>query len=328
MKAFLEYLKYKIHELFFILFAAAVMLACAWLGGGSALIFVYGFAIVLFAWLVMFVMRFLRFNKLHKTLTHLMNEIELTLENLPEPDNLIEDDYSALISRLFDNNRELFNSAEKRYNDTVDYYTVWVHQIKTPISALHLLLQTEDFPQKPEIEDNLRSIEQYVEMVLCYLRLESPADFVIKRYPLDDIIRQAVKRFSPAFIRRRLTVDFKPTDYLALTDEKWLLFVIEQLISNAVKYTKSGGVSVYLEKETLIIKDTGIGIAPEDLPRVFDKGYTGKNGREDKKASGIGLFICREICKRLGHGISISSKVGEGTAVMLDLKPTDIDIRE
>ena len=127
---------------------------------------------------------------------------------------------------------------------------------------------------------------------MTFLRLDSEStDYVLKEYALDPIICQAVRKYAPAFIMRKLTLDYKPVDVSVVTDEKWLLFVIEQLLSNALKYTLSGSVSIYLETpRTLCIADTGIGIAPEDLPRIFERGYTGINGRDDKKASGIGLY--------------------------------------
>ena len=138
---------------------------------------------------------------------------------------------------------------------------------------------------------------------------------------MDGIIRQAVKKFSPSFIQRKIRLEYRPMDWKVVTDEKWLLFVLEQILSNSLKYTRpQGKVSIErLEGEVLCIRDDGIGIAPEDIPRIFEKGYTGYNGRNDKKASGLGLYLCRRICTNLGHRIWASSALGEGTAVYLDL---------
>ena len=139
-------------------------------------------------------------------------------------------------------------------------------------------------------------------------------------------MRQAVRKFSSQFIRRKLKLDYEPLNKKVLTDEKWLLFVIEQVISNAVKYTSSGMVQIYCEEPlTLCIKDTGIGIAPEDLPRIFEKGYTGCNGRLDKKASGIGLYLCKRICGRLGHKISAESS-DNGTVIRIFLESRRLGI--
>ena len=168
-----------------------------------------------------------------------------------------------------------------------DYYTLWAHQIKTPIAAMDLILQTQELPESGSLKQSLFQIQQYVEMVLCYLRLDSETtDFVIRACPLDPIIRTALREFAPSFIHKGLQLHYTPVSCSVLTDEKWLLFVLEQLLSNAVKYTPHGSVTVCLqEPQTLVIQDTGLGIAPEDLPRVFERGYTGKLGRVDQRSA-------------------------------------------
>ena len=205
--------------------------------------------------------------------------------------------------------------------ENTDYFTMWVHQIKTPIAAMRLLLQDADTDEQRALLEQLQSVEQYVEMVLGYLRLESPSsDYVIRNYLLDDIVRQAVRKYASQFIRRKLRLEYTPLNVSVITDEKWLLFVIEQVLSNALKYTRSGSVSITLEApKTLCIRDTGIGIAPEDLPRIFEKGYTGCNGRADKRSTGIGLYLCRQIMEKLSHTIRIESEMGVGTKVYLGL---------
>ena len=165
-------------------------------------------------------------------------------------------------------------------------------------------------------------------MVLSYIRLGSNEnDFVIKEYDLDNIVRQAIRKYAPLFIRKKINLDFQPTTYKVLTDEKWLVFVIEQLLSNAIKYTNKGKISIYpLEDKKLVIEDTGIGISKEDIPRIFDKGFTGYNGRTDKKATGLGLYLCKNILDKLSHKISIESEVGVKTKVILDLSMLNVNI--
>lgn len=167
----------------------------------------------------------------------------------------------------------------------------------------------------------LLKIRQYVEMVLSYLRLDSDStDYVLREYPLDGILRQAVRKFARMFILKKITLDFQETGKTVLTDEKWLLFVVEQVLSNALKYTPSGGkIRVYGDGATVVIADNGIGIREEDQARVFEKGFTGYNGRGDKKSTGIGLYLCRLVCDRLNHGISLVSRPGQGTLVRLEL---------
>lgn len=287
----------------------------------------YGSMLSGFFGLVFLVIDFISYRRRRIILQRLAEEITLSADNIPLPQNGIEEEYTRLIRILSDTLRASENDSAERLSDMTDYYTMWVHQIKTPIAAMGLILQGGDSPEYCELSESLQRIEQYADMVLCYLRLDSDSsDLVIKEYDLDGIVRQAVRKFSSQFIRRRLKLIYEPLNKTVLTDEKWLLFVIEQIISNAVKYTPSGEVEIYCEEPlTLCIRDTGIGIAPEDLPRIFEKGYTGCNGRLDKKASGIGLYLCKRICGKLGHKISAESS-GTGTIIKLSLETQKLEI--
>ncbi|HML49138.1 MAG TPA: sensor histidine kinase [Clostridia bacterium] len=265
----------------------------------------------------------------HRRMEALGRGSALSADDLPPPRGLSEEDHQAILRRLLMDKARLESELQGRYTDLVEYYTAWVHQIKTPIASMHLTLQQEDSPMGRDISENLRQIEQYVEMVLCYLRLDSPStDYVFREYDLDGILKQALRKFATQFIHRKIRLRYEPVRFKVLTDEKWLLFVIEQLLSNALKYTPSGGtVTLALEEPgVLSVRDTGIGIAPEDLPRIFDKGYTGYNGRADKKASGIGLYLCKRICSNLRHGISAESAPGNGTVVRLNLNREKLEI--
>lgn len=250
------------------------------------------------------------------------------MENLPSPKTLMEEDYTNLILNLNKEYKTYISKSDIAKSDMIDYYTMWVHQIKTPISALKLLIQTSESEISSDLSSELFKIEQYVEMVLSYIRLGSNKnDFVLKEYDLDNIVRQAIRKYAPLFIRKKISLDFQPTNYKVLTDEKWLVFVIEQLLSNAIKYTNKGKISIYsLENKKLVIEDTGIGISKEDIPRIFDKGFTGYNGRTDKKATGLGLYLCKNILDKLSHKISIESEVGVKTKVILDLAMVNVNI--
>ncbi len=250
------------------------------------------------------------------------------MEYFPEIKSIDDADYQQIIELIQQEQKQRSTEHNIKYADMVEYYTIWAHQIKTPIAAMSLKLQNEDSELSHSIADDLHRIEQYVEMVLMFLRLDSDyTDYVIQQYSLDGIVKDAVKKFAPQFIRKRIRLDYQDTDTAVLTDEKWLSFVIEQVLSNALKYTPSGTISIYLESpKTLCIKDTGIGIAPEDLPRIFDKGYTGYNGRSDKKASGIGLYLCRRICSNLGHTITAESIPDIGTTIKINLNKEKLEL--
>ncbi|MFR6426462.1 MAG: sensor histidine kinase [Oscillospiraceae bacterium] len=173
-----------------------------------------------------------------RLLRRLEQEITLSTEQLPEPDGALEAQYQALVRALDADRRAQMTRSQRSYQDLVEYYTVWAHQIKTPIAAMRLLLQDADTDEQRALLEQLQSVEQYVEMVLGYLRLESPSsDYVIRNYALDDIVRQAVRKFASQFIRRKLRLEYTPLNVSVVTDEKWLLFVIEQVLSNALKYS-------------------------------------------------------------------------------------------
>lgn len=271
----------------------------------------------------------LKTKKRHEKLQKLAHLSAQLIDSLPPAVSQDDEDYQEIILHLKEEQSFLVTQSDRRYADMIDYYTVWVHQIKTPIASMHLTLQNEDSPLARSIRDDLFRIEQYVEMVLCYLRLDSETtDFVIAEVDLDKILRQAFRRFSGQFISKKLTLNYTPAHEPVLTDEKWLLFVIEQLLSNAVKYTPSGGViTVRLDRDgVFVLQDTGIGIAPADLPRIFERGYTGLNGRADKRASGLGLYLCRRICQNLHHAIRVTSVPGQGTAVYLTLRRDKLEV--
>jgi signal transduction histidine kinase len=203
-----------------------------------------------------------------------------------------------------------------------DFFALWAHQIKTPIAALKLLFQDEE-PSIGDCKRELFKIENYVSMALNYLRFEDMSgDMVLEKCQLEPLIKQVVKKFSTIFIYQHLTVELKDLDKEILTDEKWFSFVLEQVLSNALKYTKTGGIKIFARDNAgieIVIRDTGVGIKSEDLPRVFEKGYTGYNGRIDKKASGLGLYMCKGVCDKLGHKIRIESEAGRGTDVIITI---------
>ena len=244
-------------------------------------------------------------------------------EYLPRADSLTERDYQALVFREEEANRARKEAWDSARNDMNDYYAVWVHQIKAPIAVMHVMLQQEDTQENRELSAELFRIEQYAEMALYYIRLgEGASDLVIQEYELDNIVRKAVRKYAGQFIRRKIRLVYNGTDERVVTDEKWLSFIIEQLLSNAVKYTPEGGtVTISVDdRKQLSVTDTGIGISQEDLPRIFEKGYTGYNGRLDKKSTGIGLYLCKTAADKLGHRLRAQSEPGKGSRFIVDLE--------
>lgn len=303
---------------------AVVFILC----GLSAAPVGYAALLFLFFFLCFTVFDFLAFRRRHLRLQHLCGELETAMDHLPEAVGQIEADYQELLRCLHREHQQQETGLRRQYSDMTDYYTTWVHQIKTPIAAMRLLLQEQDTPESRALTDELQEIEQYVEMVLCYLRLSADStDFLIREYDLDGIVRQAVRRYASRFIQKKLRLVYEPLHLTVLTDEKWLLFVIEQVLSNALKYTPSGSVTIFAEApRTLCIRDTGIGIEAADLPRIFETGFTGCNGRLDKHATGLGLGLSRRILERLGHRIAVESEPGHGTTVRLFLDRSSLEV--
>lgn len=271
--------------------------------------------------IVLFIPGFCRFRARHQALRRLLAQAEEPVLPLPPAGDLLEEDYQALLTAVAAHRMRLLSRERDKLEDMTDYYTLWAHQIKTPMAAASLLLQ-EDPPPREALEAELLKIGQYVDMVLGYLRLDSDStDYVFEATDLNALVRQAVRKFARLFILKHITLDFGEMDWTVLTDGKWLSFVVEQLLSNALKYTPAGGtVRIFKDGQTLVIADTGIGIREEDLPRIFEKGFTGYNGRTGQKSTGIGLYLCRQVMDRLGHSISLSSRPGRGTLVRLDLE--------
>lgn len=257
------------------------------------------------------------YRKKYRQLLIVKNAPDLNLNRLDSPSDSIEQLYQEISFNLNKMRMDLETNIQKSTEEMNDYYTMWAHQIKTPIFALRLLLKETPEQNKAALTE-LFKVEEYVEMVLGYLRTENiSSDLTLSKYSLDKIIRDQIHRYAGIFVSKKLSLDYNGTSETILTDEKWLGFVIGQILSNSLKYTKEGGLKIYVQNNTLFIEDTGIGIRPEDLPRVFEKGYTGINGRTDRHSTGIGLYLSKKILNRLGHDISIESHEGKGTCVLI-----------
>ena len=271
---------------------------------------------------------FFRWKRKRRQLLILKRQAEQSLEtaDLPKAETPLEKIYQEIIRDQEKRcQREQKESREKLVRSR-EYYTRWSHQIKTPIAAMELLLQEEPADVRA-LKRELLKTSQYVEMALSYQRMEGDGnDLVIQRYELRPVVMQAVKKVSPLLIHKHISFSAGDLSGEVLTDEKWLVFVLEQLLTNASKYTKEGG-SVRIGKENglLVLRDTGIGIRPEDLPRIFEWGYTGYNGRLDKRSTGVGLALVKQVMKMLGNKIEIRSVLGEGTEVFLDLRRTELE---
>ena len=285
----------------------------------EAVLYAAGLCVLLGA--VCLVSGFIRYYKRHREMLRILENVQILSGDFEGGKTLAEEDLTAMVKKL---KRLLDESETARRDDakeSMDYYTTWVHQIKTPISTMKMMLEGEDSEESRSLLSELFRIEQYAEMALSYIRLgDDSSDYVFREYDLDGIIRDSVRKYAPQFIRKKIGLNYGGTDVKVLTDEKWLRFVIEQVLSNSIKYTREGSVTITVTPEKVLkIADTGIGIAPEDVPRIFEKGFTGYNGRSDKKSTGLGLYLCKTACSRLSHKISAESEPGKGTVISIDL---------
>lgn len=328
MKLFLQYIKqrrriFAVGAIFCVIFTANFLLYHL-----PVKAVIYPAALCALVGIILMIFDFSRIRREHEVLKQIRTITDTITGTFPEINGIEDADYQEIIRLIGEEHNSYRSNINRKYSDMIDYYTVWAHQIKTPIASMRLNLQNEDSALARKLSVDLHRVEQYVEMVLTFLRLNSEStDYVIRECDLDNIIKQAVKKFSYDFINRKLNLVYEPLNTRVITDEKWLSFVIEQVLSNALKYTPAGSITITLENEkTLRIRDTGIGIAPEDLPRIFENGYTGYNGRTDKKASGIGLYLCKRICNNLGHTITARSIVDVGTIVDIDLTQIKLEI--
>ena len=292
---------------------------------------------------------FYRYRKKVEQLELIAAAPDINLSQMDSPVGQDERFQQEIMQQLNQMRIDVENASQKSSEDMTDYYTMWAHQIKTPIFALRLLLQESTEENKEKLSE-LFKIEQYVEMVLGYLRTEDmSSDLKLSRCSLDRIIRDQIHKYAGSFVSKKLTLTYESISQDVLTDEKWLGFVIGQILSNALKYTRTGGIRIYLEKKlsldtddvsisignddcnkveklTLVIEDTGIGIRAEDIPRIFEKGYTGVNGRDDNRATGIGLYLSNKIMRKLGHRLYITSAEEKGTKVFLEFSVEDLNM--
>ena len=285
----------------------------------------YGGLLCFLVSLIASIIDYNNYRKSYIDLKYLETNILSSMEGLPKSLDIRVEYYQKIIERLHNEVERLKIEDNKKMEDLADYYSMWIHQIKTPIAAMNFLLDNEETDVKV-FKQELFKIERYVEMVLTYIRLGSEtSDYVITSIDLDEVVRENIKKYATLFINKKIKLNYVSHETYVISDKKWLGFAFEQLLSNAIKYTKSGGeISINISESELIIEDSGIGIYEEDLPRIFEQSFTGLNGRYEKKSSGLGLYLCKKTLDKLQHKIEITSEVNKGTKVIVSFPKKDI----
>ena len=285
----------------------------------------YGGLLCFLVSLIASIIDYNNYRRSYIDLKYLETNILSSMEDLPKSLDIRVEYYQKIIERLHNEVERLKIEDNKKMEDLADYYSMWIHQIKTPIAAMNFLLDNEETDVKV-FKQELFKIERYVEMVLTYIRLGSEtSDYVITSIDLDEVVRENIKKYATLFINKKIKLNYVSHETYVISDKKWLGFAFEQLLSNAIKYTKSGGeISINISESKLIIEDNGIGIYEEDLPRIFEQSFTGLNGRYEKKSSGLGLYLCKKTLDKLQHKIEITSEVNKGTKVKVSFPKKDI----
>ena len=313
------YIRSRLPFYLLVIFNGIILLLFAFLFEEAADVLYYSLTILTFVTIIMVAWDLFRSYQSYK-LAYLYEEIT--------PLSPLEFYLAQTLENARENQKNQTEEGCKRYTDLMDYYTLWVHQIKTPIAASQLLVQdVTDRNIRSLLEQEIFKIDAYVHLVLQYLRLENfHDDLQLKQVALEQLVKEVVRKYSLFFIQKGLTINLDDLDVKVISDEKWLLVIIEQILSNSLKYTKGGGIEIYFKDNTLYLKDSGIGIKDSDILRVFERGFSGYNGRLTQQSSGLGLYLSKKIADQLGHEISISSQVGQGTTVSIHFQKKKLAI--
>ena len=313
------YIRSRLPFYLLVIFNGIILLLFAFLFEEAADVLYYSLTILTFVTIIMVAWDLFRSYQSYK-LAYLYEEIT--------PLSPLEFYLAQTLENARENQKNQTEEECKRYTDLMDYYTLWVHQIKTPIVASQLLVQdVTDRNTRSLLEQEIFKIDAYTHLVLQYLRLENfHDDLQLKQVALEQLVKEVVRKYSLFFIQKGLTINLDDLDVKVISDEKWLLVIIEQILSNSLKYTKSGGIEIYFKDNTLYLKDSGIGIKDSDILRVFERGFSGYNGRLTQQSSGLGLYLSKKIADQLGHDISISSQVGQGTTVSIHFQKKKLAI--
>lgn len=317
---FLKYIKSRMAVIFFFILMMAIFCFVTILAGIPWNVTLYAVAIQLFFSFIYICIYYPGFASKLKRLKMIKEKTEYIDEFDFSPYDCVELEYQAIYIKLREGLLQAIRDKENLESALSEYYKLWVHQIKTPLAALDLLVQNSKLSEKNEMKLELAKIEEYLDMLLQFIRLAADnTDFVFSKYNMEEIVRENVKSQSIIFIKKKLSIELENLDVNIITDKKWLGFIIGQILSNALKYTSKGGIVISMvaakDCHILSIEDSGIGIRAEDLSRIFEDGFTGYNGRTGSKSSGIGLYLCRKIADRLGYSLRASSELGVGTKI-------------
>lgn len=309
-----------INGILFIIFIVILL----FLKVGSGLIFLAFILwfIPLGTYMILEIIRYKRFlDNITGTIENLDKKYLLP-EVMEKPDFLEGEIIYAVLKECNKNMHEYVKKYEYTQKEYREYIEMWVHEVKTPIASARLIIDNNEGAVTNKIGYELKKVEDFIEQVLYYSKSNDVSkDYIIREFDLEEAVMEVLRKNSRDFINKKISLDIGDIEGKIFSDRKWIEFILNQVLGNAIKYSpKSKGiVKIYStldeNKITLTVEDNGVGISEKDIIRVFEKGFTGDNGRKFGKSTGMGLYLCKKLCDRLGLGINIESKVELGTKV-------------
>ncbi|MDO4814259.1 MAG: sensor histidine kinase [Gemella sp.] len=322
-----EYLKEKIFIITSILLTnLAIILVSVFLYKSAYEPVVYPILLQIILLSIYFINDYSKYKNKKEVIENIKKEGYLEDLSIEEAFNQIENKILDLVKIENSRNKNIIEESKIETKNIHDYYSMWVHQIKTPISALSFLIENTQDENKKKLEIELFKIEQYVELVLSYIRLDKgQSDLLAEKVDLKKETNALLKKYSSLIFAKNISIDYGQLNLITISDKKWLSFIIEQILSNAIKYSKDKTrIKIYQEENSLVIEDQGIGISSDNLPRIFDQGFTGFNGRAGQKSSGLGLYLAKKAADKISCHLEISSQVGVGTKVRIKFQEENV----
>ncbi len=273
------------------------------------------------------VITYLMRNQYYTQLRRAIAEEKFSLKALPDIRSNEQQIFHQLLTKIQEEQNAKIEKIYGEKKDNFEFISAWVHEIKIPIAVINLLIENNQGKDRDELLSSIQQetdrIDRLVEQVLYYSKIDDfSKDYFVQELELQALVNHVIKKHAPTFIHKAIRIETDRTDMQITSDKKWLLFILDQIVSNALKYTNQGGrIEIHGDQDDrekrLIINDNGIGIRPEDLSRVFDRGFTGFNGREFSKSTGMGLYLAKRLARKLGHNLSIDSVYGESTRLTI-----------
>ncbi|MEG0857601.1 MAG: sensor histidine kinase [Terrisporobacter sp.] len=277
--------------------------------------------------LIYMVIEYIKNKKYFDNVENILDNIDkkyLLPEVIGESNSMIGEEINEILkelSRDMHENVKYYRNMQEEYRE---YIEMWVHEIKTPIASSKLLIENNNNEITRKIDTQINKIENFVEQVLYYSRSDEVGrDYIIKKIDLSQVVKTVIKKNQRDFISKRISLELEDIDEIIYSDTKWVEFILNQIVGNAIKYSKGKEDKIKIKSKkiansvVLTIEDNGVGIIERDINRVFEKGFTGENGRKFGKSTGIGLYLCKKLCDKLGLSLSIESNINEGTKISI-----------